>query len=344
MRRKNSRCLEIALILFFLIPLARAEINFNYPQSAEYGKVFSVSLETVNLSGTYDVKIDALNSSNDRVMRILNSSGQWQSTIRYVNNAINTSVSNSSEFSMNMTEKYNGSAIINITLRYGPSSNYKYFKFGPYNILAIYSPISSQKNITNATNTTIQDNSTIQTEQLSGYNYTIIELPSDLAEDFIVKLKITNNENTTNFEAWSYVYSGSVCYSDGGRESNKINVTLEKFSSKVIELQNKINFSDIDQNKSYKLKIKILREGLKTAREFTYDLAIPAGLIKPAEENVAVEAPENSDEESAPVPQSSEEVTIKTYESESMPVGKIAVYIFAGLMTLFSIYLIAKKG
>lgn len=364
MRRKDSWNLEIGILflLFIAIPLASAEINFNYPAQAEYGKTFSVSLELVNLSGIYDVKIDMLNSSNSRISSILNN-GEYKSTYYYIIGAINTSTSNSSEFSMNITEKYSGVATINITLRKGSSTS----KFGPYSIDIVYNLIQindtntteSQDNQTNPENQTdisnqtseIPDENNSEQSELSGYNYSIIEYPSELAENFIVKIKIINNEDTTKFSAWSYVYSGSICYSIDGRESNKIITEIAKAEKKIIELNNQVNLSKIDLNKTYRLKVKILREGLKTEKEFTYELSIPKSLAASEEKtsNSITSDSEISGENPDEIPESatnekpSEQIRTMSYESKSMSAARIAVYIFASLMTLFSIYLIIKK-
>lgn len=207
-------------------------------------------------------------------------------------------------------------------------------------------------NITNTTNpppneTNVSQPANATEPTLSGYNYSIISFPSELAENFIVQIKIINNEEETNFESWSYVYSGSICYSIEGREGNKINTTIQKYETKIVELNNQVNLSEIDMNKSYKLKIKILRESLKTPKEFTYDIMIPQDLIpqKAEENNITSEAETaSSDEENIQPISSVQESSGQTYESRSMSTGRSAIYIFAGLMVLFSAYLILKKG
>jgi hypothetical protein len=208
-------------------------------------------------------------------------------------------------------------------------------------------------NITNTTNpppneTNVSQPANATEPTLSGYNYSIISFPSELAENFIAQIKIINNEEETNFESWSYVYSGSICYSIGGREGNKINTTIQKYETKTVELNNQVNLSEIDMNKSYKLKIKILREGLKTPKEFTYNLTVPSSLIpqKVEEDNITSESETaSSDEENLqPINSESQESSGQTYESRSMSTGRSAIYIFAGLMVLFSAYLILKKG
>ena len=349
MRRKNSWCLEI-IFFFLIIPLSSANsINFQYPGTVNYGNVFTVSLETINFSsGSYDVKIDIMNESS-RIAQILNN-GEWKSTYYYVYSAINTSVTNSSEFSMNITEKYNGSASINITLKKGSSS----FKFG-YNLnVSFQNQEQNPKNITNETDAG-QDNSS-NTQNLpaaSGYNYSIIEVPLTLRENFTVKVKITNNEDEQSFELWSYVYSGSICYSFGGREYNKILVTVPGKSSETFNLENQLDMNALDENKTYKLKIKILRQGLKTPKEFTYnlsseDFAFP-GKIENNETNASEIQDESENKETISTTESTgnaiqpdSQLNYKNYESKSIKINNNAVYVFAGLMALLSIYLILK--
>ena len=336
-----------------MIPLAGAsEIIFNYPPSAEYSRAFDVSVEIVNFSsGVYDVKIDILNSST-RIAKILNNK-EWKSTYYYVIGAINTSASNSSQFSMNITEKYNGDAAINISIRKGSST----FK-SSYNLSVSFSETIIPENPTNETseNDTSQEEPEAPAEPAelnttalcSGYNYSIIDAPAELMENFTVKVKIENCENETDFELWSYVYSASQCYSIGGREANNISVTISKGGSKIIELNNQINLSEIESGKNYSLKIKILRQGLKTPKEFTFQLAgnLP---VQPENETREDNAIEESVAESSPVqPKSIAEdksaENVRQIESKSEKINDTAVYIFAGILMALSIYLIIRKG
>ena len=124
----------IFAIMFLIIPLASAaneSINFNYPEEVNYGEEFEVSVELTDFSeGSYDVKIDILNSSDGRISRILNNE-EWKSTFYYVNDAINTSEENSGSFKLNISQDYEGIASINVTIRNSAS---KTFKFGEYSL------------------------------------------------------------------------------------------------------------------------------------------------------------------------------------------------------------------
>lgn len=120
--KKGMLCV-FAFVL--LISLASAKnITMTYPASVVSGQTFEVNLTLLNFSeGVYSIKIDVYNTTDDsahRLSRIYNGTG-WQSTYDYVENAINTSCSNSSIFLLNITVSYNGTA--NITVRVNSSSN-----------------------------------------------------------------------------------------------------------------------------------------------------------------------------------------------------------------------------
>jgi hypothetical protein len=187
----------------------------------------------------------------------------------------------------------------------------------------------------------------------TGYDYSVVNYPSAIAENFSVKLKIENYEADTKFEIWSYVYSASKCYSLGGREANMINVTVNKGGSKIFELQNKINISEIAANKDYNLKVKILRQGLKTSKEFTFNLSAGNFSGIGIEESIDVSADNlsQSNEDSSDASMAEQESgadSIKTeqvsyIESKSLGISRLAIYIFAGIMMALSIYLLLKR-
>lgn len=206
----------------------------------------------------------------------------------------------------------------------------------------------TKTNETNTTSPIIADN--ISSSETQGYDYSVIEYPSELKENFSVKVRIENNENETDFEIWSYVYSGSKCYSVGGREANNISITISKGDSKTIELYNQINFSEIESGKDYSLKIKILRQGLKTPKEFTFQLAANLS-VQPENETVGDNASEENEAEPSPaqpktIAENKDKSTenVLQIESKSETINDTAVYIFAGILMLLSIYLILKKG
>jgi len=107
----------LILLCIFLIGFVNASnISIDYPDNVNYGEEFSVDVELIGYEGIYDVKIDILNSTGDRLSEIDNN-GEWRSTHYYVEDAIDTSSSNISSFSLNITQKYEGEANINVKIR-----------------------------------------------------------------------------------------------------------------------------------------------------------------------------------------------------------------------------------
>jgi hypothetical protein len=188
---------------------------------------------------------------------------------------------------------------------------------------------------------TIQQTNTTQENYNFDYNYSVLNSPFELKEKFSVEVLIINNKEDKNFELWSYVYSGSQFYSVFDREYNKINITLSKKSSEIFLLKNELNLSKIQEGNEYKLKIKILRQNLKTPAEFTYNLS---------SENFSfqtnTETPENLNELNDESKEINNEKTAEPeekFESKSYKINKNTVYIFAGLMALLSIYLLINR-
>jgi len=129
--KKGLLCLifVIALISF----VSAENITIDYPTSVTAGTVFQVDITLINYTmGVYDVKIDILNSSGDRLSEILEGSS-WQSTTYYVDEAINTSLVNSSSFSLNITENLDDVANITVKIR-DSSSNADTYEFYPITI------------------------------------------------------------------------------------------------------------------------------------------------------------------------------------------------------------------
>ena len=107
----------------------------------------------------------------------------------------------------------------------------------------------------------------------SEFLYSIFSMPEKILSDyeFPVEVEIKNNDNKLHeIEIWSYVYSGSKCYSSG-REDNKKFVEIPQKSSIVIELKNKaIN----TEPGTYKLKVKIRKDNQITEKEITRTIEV----------------------------------------------------------------------
>jgi len=113
--------------LFFALALiscaSSQEISFDYPEEVHYGEEFEVTLELLDFEQeVYDVKIDIIGDGS-RIARIWNGE-KWSSTIYYVNDAIDTSESNESVFSLNITQKYNGTAFIEVKIKSGSTKSF----------------------------------------------------------------------------------------------------------------------------------------------------------------------------------------------------------------------------
>jgi len=141
-------CWSLGIIFIFSLNLVCAineEIVFDYPINVNYGENFSVNLTLINFSlDVYDVKIEIFNSSNDRLSQIYDN-GTWKSTYYYLNDIINTSTTNSSLIMLNITSKYNGTAVANITLRDSSPTQYK---FSGYYININYTEKNNTQNLT----------------------------------------------------------------------------------------------------------------------------------------------------------------------------------------------------
>ena len=117
---KKSWIILLGLILsncFVSLVFAEETIVFNFPSSVNYGESFNVDLTLNNFTTEiYDIKIDIINNYGDRIGEIYDGNS-WQSTNYFVNEIIDTSSSNSSSFSLNITERYEGIANLTVKVR-----------------------------------------------------------------------------------------------------------------------------------------------------------------------------------------------------------------------------------
>ncbi|MBU2523494.1 MAG: hypothetical protein KKE23_04380 [Nanoarchaeota archaeon] len=180
------------------------------------------------------------------------------------------------------------------------------------------------------------------------YNITLpIKIVSE--EEFIVKVEINNNQNKSqDFEVWSYVYISSKCYScywGKIRESNKQNVSLNARSLKAIELEDKVNASE----GKYKLKIKILREGILTPLEFTYDVNVTNKEISGEEGGSTSELSNETMKEDASAAKFSSDETAPTFSilnngkgvviPKDEKIHNVSIYLFTGTLIVAVMYL-----
>lgn len=133
---------------------------------------------------------------------------------------------------------------------------------------------------------TLRGNAECESEELTkkGTVKYKIDFPDEVqaGSEFIVSVKIYNNQNKRQqFSVWSYVYKDSNCYSCGNktREGNAEQAIIESDDSAVLFLK---NIAIKSAEGEYKLKVKVLREGYETAKDFTFDIfvkGIPAQII-----------------------------------------------------------------
>ena len=148
-------------------------------------------------------------------------------------------------------------------------------------------------------------------------------------------LEAKNEQNhSQTIEAWSYVYYGSSCLScsdNESRESNKQKIEIDSNDTETILLENSVK-KDIE-NGDYKLKIKILKEGLKTPKEFTFNITV-------INSNAII----SSNKEEGQIITSNaisnlQNITLANYESKSERNKQLALY----LLIFFLLMIIIKK-
>lgn len=94
---------------------------------------------------------------------------------------------------------------------------------------------------------------------------------AEIGKTIFTLVNIVNNENKDYyFSVWTYVFRGSKCYSCiENREENTQEVFVQAKSESEIYLENIVENAEEGE---YNLKIKILKQGLKTPKEFTFPI------------------------------------------------------------------------
>lgn len=121
---------------------------------------------------------------------------------------------------------------------------------------------------------TLKENSTLC---LPDFQYIITQVTTArINETFSTRVRIINNKNTdTEFDVWSYVYRGSKCYSCiNEREENLNHILVEAKSSAEVLLYNTVKDAEPG---NYSLKVKILKENLKTPKEYSFTIILEVG-------------------------------------------------------------------
>jgi len=110
-------------MVFVILSCLKAEnISLEYNSSVSFGRIFQINLTLINFTtGMYDIKIDIYNQTTSNRLSEMYNGTSWKSTNYYFNNATNTSLSNTSSFLLNITENYNGTANVTISIKKGSS-------------------------------------------------------------------------------------------------------------------------------------------------------------------------------------------------------------------------------
>jgi len=93
-----------------------------------------------------------------------------------------------------------------------------------------------------------------------------VEIPKEIiiGKEFNLKILIENNDDETHeYDVYSYVYRGSKCYSES-RENNKISVKIKASDEETVELKDKIKEADDGE---YNIKVKVKQDNLKGEKE-----------------------------------------------------------------------------
>lgn len=175
----------------------------------------------------------------------------------------------------------------------------------------------------------------------------IINVPNTIYinKEFSVEVKIMSKASQEQeFLVWSYVYRGSVCYSCSDtitRESNAKAIVVQPNSFAEVELQNIVKEAELG---TYKIKIKVQQQGLKTPKEFSYDIILDSleGSLEESsegtEENIQTNLLHKSSYQTHS--QYSHSQTIKT---ESFSLLETLPYILVSTALILAIYLVIKK-
>ncbi len=115
--------------------------------------------------------------------------------------------------------------------------------------------------------------------QRSAFSFELQELPRTLTSGrrFDVQLRLTGDDKEHDVEVWSYAFRGSKSYS-GEREQNKKTVHLNPGEEKHVTLPVMLD-SDLEPG-HYQLKLRLRKDGQKTAQELTEPITITAAAGK----------------------------------------------------------------
>ncbi|MBL7148056.1 MAG: lamin tail domain-containing protein [Nanoarchaeota archaeon] len=181
--------------------------------------------------------------------------------------------------------------------------------------------------------TSLCETVTTTSSSYKDYHFEFLEVPYEIFQNSLTKLKIVNNATTSKkFEVWSYVYRGSKSYS-GDREENKREIEVPWDSSINVNLENYLD-SDTETGE-YKLKVKIQKEDRVTPDEFTFDVYIIG-----SEEGSLEEFPSFLAKGLNGLSNITGNVI---YASSDIKAKELGIYFFCAVLIILVIYLIITK-
>ena len=156
----------------------------------------------------------------------------------------------------------------------------------------------------------------VKAARVKDFEYELVDF-SEIVEDdndLNAKVKLKSNKEDVSVDVLSYVFSGKKKYSN--EDSKKIE--LKQGEEKIVDLKMKVEKAS--DAASPRLKVKILKEGVKTPYDLTKELRIEK-------------------KKSESVKKGFQDVTGNVvYEGKSTEAGRMGVFFFSGLMTMLGLY------
>lgn len=131
----------------------------------------------------------------------------------------------------------------------------------------------------NTANTTTNTTTDLVNEtKIKYFEFKILSAPAavSVGQKFKIRIYAQNPKpDDLEFDAWSYVYRGSKCITDGGiRENNLKKINFPSYSNVTFDLENTIDAETVPGN--YSIKVKILRSDRKTPIELKQAIEVTA--------------------------------------------------------------------
>ena len=115
-------------------------------------------------------------------------------------------------------------------------------------------------------------------KNLKKYNLTFLQLPEMVAvgEKLSFKVKIQNDHEEHRYHLWAYLYRGNRCYScaEQSKERNESIKSISLASGEEKEVAFLLPVDGSAEAGEYKVKVKLLKDEQKTAKELTADILL----------------------------------------------------------------------